>query len=137
MNDIIYMKLLFNKCDILDLYLDNKWTNYTNNKEVLFEGIRNSLYSYGAYDDNGMIGLIRVVGDSKTIIYIQDILVLRKYQNQGIGTVLVKHIIEKYKDVRQIILSTDNTVSQKAFYEKNGFKEYKDANIVAFILNKN
>lgn len=137
MNNIIYMKLLFNKCDILELYSDNEWTNYTNNKEVLFKGIRNSLYSYGAYDEDGLIGLVRVVGDGNTVIYIQDILVLRKYQNQGIGTILIKHIIEKYKDIRQIILSTDNTASQKAFYEKNGFKEYQDANLVAFILDKN
>ena len=136
MSNIIYLELQFNKCDILDLYLDNEWTNYTNEKEDLFAGIRNSLYSYGAYDEDGLIGMIRVVGDGKTIIYIQDILVLKKYQGQGIGTTLINHIIEKYKDVRQMVLSTDKSVAQKAFYQKNGFEDYGSLNLVAFMLNK-
>lgn len=136
MSNIKYIELIFNKTDILELYLDNNWTSYTEKQEKLFTGIKNSLYSYAAYDNNKLVGLIRVVGDGNTIIYIQDILLLRAYQNKGIGSKLITNIIEKYEDVRQIILSTDNTESQKVFYEKNGFKNYNDLNIVAYMLKK-
>ncbi len=136
MSNIKYKELLFNEESILALYLDNEWTNYTNNKGLLLEGIKNSLYSYGAYNNDLLIGLVRVVGDSNTIIYIQDILILKEYQNKGIGSILIKHIIYKYKSVRQIVLSTDNSLPQKAFYEKNGFQNYNDLNLVAFILKK-
>ncbi len=136
MNEITYKKLVFNKTDIFELYLDNNWTSYTDEQEKLFAGVNNSLHCYAAYDKNKLIGLVRVVGDSNTIIYIQDILVLKAYQNKGIGSKLIVHIIEKYQDVRQIILSTDNTESQKIFYEKNGFKDYNNLNLVAFMLKK-
>ena len=136
MSEIKYQELLYNEIDIIKLYQDNDWTNYTDNPEVLFVGIKKSLYSYAAYDGETLVGLVRVVGDANTIVYIQDILVLREYQSKGIGSVLIKEIIDKYSNVRQIVLTTDNTTYQKAFDEKNGFKEHKDLKLVAFILDK-
>ena len=136
MNEVSYKKLVYNEDDILKLYLDNEWTNYTNKKGYLFNGIKKSLYSLACYDENILVGLIRVVGDENTIIYIQDILVLRNYQNQGIGSELLSRMTSKYNHVRQIVLSTDNTLSQKAFYEKNGFKNYNESGLVAFIFKK-
>ena len=32
MSDISYKELIFNEEDILNLYLNNEWTNYTNKK---------------------------------------------------------------------------------------------------------
>ena len=136
MNNITYQELLYNESDIIELYRDNEWTNYTENQGLLFAGIKKSLFSYGAYDGPTLVGLIRVVGDDNTIIYIQDILVLKRYQNKGIGSILLKEIIDRYKNVRQIVLTTDNSNNQKSFYEKNGFKEHKDMKLVAFILDK-
>ena len=136
MSKIIYKELLYNEVDILELYKDNEWTNYTQNPELLFSGIKKSLYSYAAYDGDALVGLVRVVGDDNTIIYIQDILVLRRYHNKGIGSILIKEIIDKYKDVKQIVLTTDTTDAQKVFYKKNGFKEHKDLKLVAFMLDK-
>ena len=52
MNNIIYKELVYNKENILNLYLDNEWTNYTNQSDLLFEGIKNSLYSLAAYNQN-------------------------------------------------------------------------------------
>ncbi len=136
MNDIIYSELHFNKPAILKLYKDNEWTLYTENPKKLFDGILNSLYCYGAYDKKRLVGLVRVVGDNNTIIYIQDILILKSYQNKGIGTKLLSDIINKYEGVRQLILTTDNSVMQKKFYEKNGFVEFIDSNLVGFRLKK-
>ncbi len=128
--------LVFDEQKILDLYLDNEWYAYTNNKERLFEGIKNSLDVYAAYEDGKLIGLLRTIGDKNTIIYIQDVIILKAYQGQGIGSELVRLILEKYKDVRQIILSADKKDSLRGFYEPLGFKEYRDMNIVGYYYSK-
>ena len=36
-----------------------------------------------AYDEDRLVGLIRVVGDGLTIVFIQDLLVYPQYQRQG------------------------------------------------------
>lgn len=136
MINIDYKELILNEEEILNLYIDNDWSNYTINKESLFKGIRNSLYTIGAYESGTLVGLIRVVGDGSTIIYIQDILILKEYKRNGIGSKLIKLILEKYSNVRQICLTTDFTDYQKSFYESCGFKNYKDKNITGFIYKK-
>ena len=40
MSKIIYKELHYNEVDILELYKDNEWTNYTQNPELLFSGIK-------------------------------------------------------------------------------------------------
>ncbi len=136
MSKIDYSRLVYNEKEIYNLYEDMGWTSYTKNKESLFKGIKNSLYIKGAYDSGILVGLIRAVGDANTIIYIQDILVLKSYQRQGIGSNLIKFVLEDYKDVRQICLSTDITKKQKLFYESIGFKNYDDLKINGYMLKK-
>jgi ribosomal protein S18 acetylase RimI-like enzyme len=133
---IKYKPLIYNKDAIIELYLDNEWYAYTNKKRLLFNGIKNSLDVIGAYDEELLVGLIRTVGDANTIIYIQDILVLKKYQRQGIGTNLLTQIIDKYDQVRQIILTTDNTEKTKKFYESLGLISYQKIDAVGFMVKK-
>jgi ribosomal protein S18 acetylase RimI-like enzyme len=102
----------------------------------LLKGIRQSLYAYAAYDNERLVGLIRVVGDGMTIIYIQDILILPDYQRQGIGRTLMNHILEKYQDVRQIILTTDLTEEQQAFYETLGFVKYESLKLQGYYYKR-
>ena len=129
---IEYKELLFDKKQILNLYLNNEWWSYTNNKDKLLSGIENSLYCFGAYSENQLIGMVRVVGDGNTVIYIQDILVHKEFQRQGIGTILLNKIIDKYSEVRQILLMTDLTDSLQSFYEKNGFQKVSELNLISY-----
>lgn len=115
-----------------NLYNDAGWVAYTNNMAVLQQALENSLEVLSAWDDEKLIGLIRVVGDGLTIIYVQDILVLNNYQNQGIATELMSRIIEQYKDVRQKVLLTEEAPDVRHFYEKNGFVSCDQGNLVAF-----
>ena len=86
-----------------------------------------------AWDNPKLVGLIRIVGDSHTIIYIQDILVLKEYQGQGIGSKLLRLILEKYKSIHQIVLMTDNTKETISFYKKNGMVDTAEYNGVSFV----
>jgi GNAT superfamily N-acetyltransferase len=114
------------------LYNDVEWYAYTKDLEVLQQAIFQSLEVISAWNGNELVGLIRVIGDGLTIIYIQDILVLNTYQNKGIATQLVQEILEKYKHVRQKVLLTDEAPDVRHFYEKNGFESCDKGTLVAF-----
>ena len=138
MAEIIYKhNSSFKEDDILNLYDSLGWIEYTKNMEKLIKALNNSLYILTAWDKNKLIGLIRVVGDGETIIYIQDILILRQYQRQGIGSKLLKTVFNKYKNVRQKVLLTDNTKKTRLFYETNGFESANKLNLVSYIIINN
>jgi ribosomal protein S18 acetylase RimI-like enzyme len=136
MSEIIFQNLIYDENAILNLYNENEWIAYINDKQSLFRGIKNSLDIIAAYDNGLLVGMIRTVGDRETIIYIQDILVLPQYQRRGIGTILLKRIIDKYKTVRQIVLATDNTIKTSKFYESIGMESYEKSDIVGFRVKK-
>jgi len=118
---------------LLNLYNDAGWFVYTRNPEQLTQAIRQSLFVYTAWENEQLIGLIRVVGDGLTIIYVQDILVLKSHKRQGIGRKLMERILEEYRPVRQKVLLTDDTPETRGFYEALGFRSCDDGKIVAFI----
>lgn len=119
--------------EIMNLYEDAEWYAYTKDRIRLKNAIDNSLKVLTAWDNHKLVGLIRVVGDNHTIIYIQDILVLKEYQGQGIGSKLLNLFLEKYKSIRQIVLMTDNTKETIGFYKKNGMVDTAEYNGVAFV----
>ncbi|WP_067142006.1 GNAT family N-acetyltransferase [Oceanivirga salmonicida] len=119
--------------EIFNLYEKVLWTNYTENIEMLTDSYKNSLYIAGAYENDKLVGIVRVVGDGHSIVYVQDIIVLPEYQRNKIGTKLLKHIIEKYKNVYQMILTTDNTEKTKKFYESLGFKDLYELDCKSFM----
>jgi GNAT superfamily N-acetyltransferase len=114
------------------LYDDVKWTSYTSDMPRLMEAMKSSLKVIAAWDNEKLVGLVRVVGDGKTIIYIQDILVLRTYHKKGIGSQLLKLVLSNYKDVRQKVLLTNDAADVRAFYEKHGFSSCDKGDLVSF-----
>ncbi|MBR3018060.1 MAG: GNAT family N-acetyltransferase [Clostridia bacterium] len=119
--------------EIKKLYQSVGWTNYLERINILEEAYANSLCVLGAYDFDRLVGIIRAVGDGQTIVFVQDIIVLPEYQRKGIGTKLLKAVMDKYHDVYQMELLTDNTVKTKAFYRSVGFTASDDIGCVAFI----
>lgn len=118
---------------ILQLYNEVGWTAYTKDMSSLKNGYKNSLLILAAYDKDTLLGIIRVVGDGFTIVFIQDILVFPKYQRKGIGTALLKAILSRYTHVRQIELVTDNTPKTVSFYKSLGLIEFSEIGCCGFI----
>ena len=118
---------------LVELYENVGWISYSNKPSELNEAIKNSLFNIGAFDGEELVGLIRVVGDNISIIYIQDILVKENYQRLGIGTNLLQLVLNRYNNVRQIVLMTDNTEKTKLFYKRNGMVPFEKFNGVGFI----
>ena len=119
--------------EITNLYQSVGWTNYLERISTLEDAYANSLCVIGAYDNEKLVGIIRAVGDGLTIVFIQDIIIQPEYQRKGIGTKLLKAVMDKYSDVYQMELLTDNTEKTKAFYRSVGFSASDDMGCVAFI----
>lgn len=66
---------IYNEGEILNLYNSVGWLNYTSNPSMLANAYKHSLKILGAYDADKLIGIIRVVGDGYSLVYIQDIIV--------------------------------------------------------------
>lgn len=115
------------------LYNDVDWYAYTKDLEVLQRAFNHSLEVISAWEGDELVGLIRAVGDGLTILYIQDILVLKAFQNQGIATQLMEQMVDKYKNVRQKVLLTEEAPDVRHFYEKNEFKSCDQGTLVAFV----
>lgn len=122
----------YNEQEILPLYESVGWINYTKNPRMLKDAYLHSLRTCAAYVDNRLVGVIRVVGDGFSVVFVQDLLVYPEYQGQGIGTVLLKKIMEEYHGVYQLHLLTDNTEKTVAFYKSLGFSMDTDMDCRAF-----
>ena len=123
----------YNADGIRGLYSQVGWTAYTENMKALEQGYQNSLLVLAAYENGELLGIVRVVGDGFTIILIQDILVYPKYQRQGVGTALLKAVLGRYSDVRQVQLVTDNTPKTVAFYQSLGFLDFSEIGCRGFM----
>jgi len=126
----------YNENEILSLYSSVGWTAYTNAPDKLRRGFEKSLLILAAYECEGLVGLIRCVGDGETIVYIQDILVLPEYQRQGIGSTLILEALNRFSHVRQIVLSTDIEQRTLAFYKSIGFAPLEDIGCRGFMFDK-
>ena len=92
------------------------------------------LLTLAAYEGAELLGLIRVVGDGQTIVFVQDLLVFPEYQRKGIGSALLRAVLKRYENVRQIMLATDDTPKTKAFYRSMGFRELSEIGCCGFML---
>ena len=126
-------KYKYNEDEIRRLYTAVGWSAYTGNMPALREGFRNSLLTLAAYEGEDLLGLIRTVGDGATIVFIQDILVFPARQRQGVGTALLKAVLDRFSNVRQIELATDSRPETMAFYRSMGFSEMSEIGCCGFM----
>lgn len=119
--------------EIQTLYAAVGWTAYTEDLPALEHGFQNSLLVLAAYEDGELIGLIRAVGDGATVVFVQDLLVAPQKQRQGVGTALLKAVLDRYSNVRQLLLTTDNTPKTIAFYKSLGFSDLSTLGCCGFM----
>ena len=108
--------------DVLHLYQAVGWTNYTHQPQMLEQALSHSLAIYLALDGDTVVGLVRLVGDGFSSVFVQDLIVLPSYQRQGIGSNLIKEALADYKDAYQIQLATEQTEKTLDFYRSLGFE---------------
>jgi len=108
----------------LDLFCDIGWNKvYKMNLDELSQALDRSWYVVTAHDGEKLVGVGRVVSDGVLYAMIYDLIVRPSHQNNGIGTAILRMLVEKCKScgVRDIQLFS---VTGKAAYYKNcGFIE--------------
>ena len=107
---------------VLHLYQAVGWTNYTHQPQMLEMSLSHSLEIYTALDGDAVVGLVRLVGDGFSSVFVQDLIVLPSYQGQGIGNDLMKEALGDFKDAYQIQLATEQTEKNLNFYRSLGFE---------------
>ena len=108
--------------DVLPLYQAVGWTNYTNQPQMLEQSLAHSLATYLARDGEEIVGVVRLVGDGFSSVFVQDLIVLPSYQRQGIGSALMEKALGDFKDAYQVQLATDQTEKTLGFYRSLGFE---------------
>ena len=123
----------YNEFEILPLYKAVGWSNYYEHPEMVAKAYAGSLCVLAAYEDEKPVGVIRAVGDGHSILFIQDILVYPEFQRRGIGTALMKALLDQYAHVYQIELATDNTEKTISFYKSLGFHPLQEIGCCGFM----
>lgn len=81
-----------------------------------------SLIIYLALDGDAVVGLIRLVGDGFSSVFVQDLIVLSSYQRQGIGSSLMKQALGNFKEAYQVQLATEQTEKNVGSNRSMGFE---------------
>ena len=82
----------------------------------------NSTWAFTVWDQDKMIGMVRVISDKIMAANIMDLIVLKEYQGRGIGKKLVELCVQKLPHGDWFAHTSANNFT---FYEKCGF-EVKD-----------
>tara|TARA_B100001250_G_scaffold335561_1_gene301788 strand:- start:521 stop:979 length:459 start_codon:yes stop_codon:yes gene_type:complete len=112
---------------------NTSWASIRNEKDIKI-ALRNSSIVISVWCDNQMIGFGRATTDEIFRAVLWDVVVDKKYQNNGIGRKIIQKILENQKvsKVEKVYIMTTNC---KYFYSKVGFKISKDQKLM--LLNKN
>ena len=110
---------IFTQAQIQQLFLSVNWVS-GNYPERLYKALMNSSTVLTVWDDNKLVGLIRVLDDTEMLAQIHYVLVHPDYQGQGIAGKMLEYIKKKYKDYLYIEVMPEDK-NNVPFYVKNGF----------------
>ncbi|PPA70433.1 GNAT family N-acetyltransferase [Jeotgalibacillus proteolyticus] len=106
------------------LFEDAGWAGKTPDwqKEKFSLILQNSTWAFTVWDEEKMIGMVRVISDKIMYANIVDLVVLSEYQGKGIGKKLVELCVQKLPHADWF---AHTSAKNFPFYERCGF-EVKD-----------
>ena len=111
----------FSASDLQQLFQSVNWMS-ANYPERLKKALDNCETVFTAWDKGQLIGLVNAIDDGELTAYVHYLCVNPVYQGQGIGSLLLDKIKEKYKVYLYIIVIAENEGLIK-YYSKNGFQK--------------
>lgn len=123
----------FSTSDLQQLFQSVNWLS-ANYPERLKKALDNCETVFTAWDNGQLVGLVNAIDDGELTAYVHYLCVNPEFQGQGIGSLLLDKIKEKYKDYLYIIVIAENEGLIK-YYSKNGFQQ-GDGSYVFEIMNK-
>lgn len=123
--DILYTEeKIFTQNQVQELFLSVGWLSgqYPNR---LYKALLNSSTVLTAWNQDKLVGLIRVLDDSEMMAYIHYVLVHPDYQCHQIAGTMVEKIKKKYKDYLYIEIMPEEN-KNAIFYQRFGFQTMDD-----------
>ena len=107
--------------DLIRLRSAVGWSAFT--REAAGVSLRNTLYSVAFYENSEFVAYGRVLGDGVLFFYIQDVIVLPDWQNQGLGKRSVDQLLKWIQEraAANAFVGLMAARHQEGFYEKFGF----------------
>ena len=105
--------------EVIALYHANQWSSANKPKELLL-GLKNSHTLVTAHLSGELVGIANAISDGYLVVYYPHMLVIPKYQGQGIGRKMMQAMQSKYKEFHQQILTSDANAIK--FYQSLSFK---------------
>lgn len=110
---------IFTQEQVQQLFLSVNWVS-GNYPKRLYKALMNSSTVLTVWDDDFLVGLLRVLDDTEMLAQIHYVLVHPNYQGKGIASKMLKYIKEKYKDFMYLEVMPEDKKNAE-FYQKNGF----------------
>ncbi|WP_440895584.1 GNAT family N-acetyltransferase [Amphibacillus sp. Q70] len=104
--------------ELMNLYHNAGW--WDERKEQDIDKMLSKVISVGAWKDDELVGFSRAVTDGKFRAYIEDVVVHKEFQCEGIGLKLVSNLLKELSHIDVISLFCEEQLIP--FYEKNAFK---------------
>jgi GNAT superfamily N-acetyltransferase len=103
---------------VLSLYRAVSWSS-VNKPDALYNGLLASHALVTAWDEERLVGLGNAISDGHLVVYFPHLVVHPDHQGRGIGTALMRRLLERYRGFHQQSLIADGRAI--AFYKKLGF----------------
>ena len=119
---MIYSNKIPKKDEFYPLYIATGWNESLGLNPQDLETALNSSYGVvSVYDQKELVGLGRVISDGVVYAMIHDVMVAPNYQQQGIGSKIVRQLVAccEHHDVRSIHLFAARGAEH--FYQQLGF----------------
>ena len=114
----------FTQQQVQELFLSVGWVS-GQYPSRLYKALMHSSTVITAWDQDKLVGLIRVLDDSELVAYMHYALVHPAYQGEGIAGTMLRMVKEKYKDFLYIELRPEES-KNALFYQKFGFSVMED-----------
>ena len=119
--NIVYKKSLPTTEEYNKLRENVGWGTMPDN--IVKKSFEKTIFGISVYNDESIIGSGRIVGDGGLCFYIQDIMVLKSFQNKGIGSEIVTLLMD-YLEENAPFNSYIGLMASKGlekFYSRYGF----------------
>ena len=113
--------------DLIQIYKEAGWWEaaFDKNFDFLRSIVKDSAIFVGAFQNKKLIGMGRALSDLASDADIQDLAVLKAYRNLGVGTKIIRKLIEQLQIQNVDWIGIVAQPGTSRFYEKLGFEPLK------------
>lgn len=114
----------FTQKQVQELFLSVGWIS-GQYPSRLYKALMHSSTVITAWDQDKLVGLVRVLDDSELVAYMHYVLVHPDYQGNGLAGTMVQMVKEKYQDFLYLEIMPEER-KNASFYQRFGFSIMED-----------